>query len=206
MLIALREWRAFAAAAATAVLLVALSLAVLGSAPWHAYVTETMPFQWRFVEIMNGFYRFQMTTPYTVFWFLGLPVAVALWLQAAVSVAVAAAAWAVQRSAACQPLKGLVVALGSTLMVPYVLAYDLAIPLAALVWYLREGGVRAEPFGVGLVGLMWALPFGLGTFAQTHGLPLLPVVLLAGYVWLVRQALLAPVTRLAEPALSSPGG
>jgi hypothetical protein len=206
MLVALREWRALAAAAATAALLVALSVVLFGTAPWHAYVGVTMPFQWQFVEIMNGFYRFQMTTPYAVFWFLGLPVQVALWLQAAVSVAVAAAAWMVLRSGASWPLKGAVVALGSTLMVPYVLAYDLAIPYAALLWYLREGGVRSEPLGVALVGLLWALPFALGALAQTHGLPLLPVVLLAVYVWLVREALSADAIGLARPAGAPLGG
>jgi len=189
ILLLLGAWRAFAAAVATAVLLAALSVAVFGMEPWHAYVAETMPFQWRFVEVMNGFYRFQMITPYAALWLLGVPVHVALALQAVISVLVALAACLVVRSAACWPLKAAVIALGSTLMVPYVLAYDLAIPFAALVWYLRDGRVRSDTFSVGLVGVAWALPFGVATLVQTQGVPLLPVVLLICYAWLVAQAL-----------------
>ena len=53
--------------------------------PWRVYVSETMPFQWHFIEVMDGFYRFQMITPYTLFWFLGLSVQAALVLQGIVS-------------------------------------------------------------------------------------------------------------------------
>jgi hypothetical protein len=101
---------------------------------------------------------------------------------------VAVAAGFAIRSQAEWPLKATIIALGSVLMVPYVLAYDLAIPLAALVWYLRDGEGRTDALGVAIVGLTWALPFGLGTLAQTQGVPLLPVMLLVCYAWLVGQA------------------
>ena len=103
-----------------------------------------MPFQWHFIEVMDGFYRFQMITPFTALWFLGVPVGTALALQSVISVLVALAALVVVRSAAPWPLKASVVAFGSVLMVPYVLAYDLAIPLAALVWCLSAGELRAD--------------------------------------------------------------
>lgn len=188
MLVLLSAWRALAAAATSAAVLVVLSLAVFGAEPWRVYIAETMPFQWHFIEVMDGFYRFQMITPYTALWFLGVPVGVALALQGAVSVLIAIATCAVLKSEACWPLKAAVVAFGSTLMVPYVLAYDLAIPLAALVWYLREGSVRANAAGAAVVGAAWSLPFGLGILSQTQGVPLLPLVLLACYAWLVWQA------------------
>jgi hypothetical protein len=130
-----------------------------------------------------------MTTPYTLFWFLGLPVKAALALQAVVAILVALAACVVIRSAAEWPLKAAVVAFGSVLLVPYVMTYDLAIPFAALVWYLRDGKVRVDAAGLAIVGLAWALPFGLGTLIQTQGIPLLPIVLVVCYVWLVGQAL-----------------
>ncbi len=121
----------------------ALSVLTFGAEPWRVYVAETMPFQWHFIEVMDGFYRFQMVAPYTAFWFFGFPVKAALALQVAVSLIVAVATCAVVRSNADYPLKAAVVAFGSVLMVPYVLAYDLAIPLAALVWYLSAAGRRA---------------------------------------------------------------
>jgi len=203
MLVLLNAWRAFAAAAVTAIALLALSVAVFDFEPWQIYMADTMPFQWRFVEVMNGFYRFQMVTPYTALWFLGLPVGAALVVQGVISLAVAVATGAAVRSEACWPLKATVVAFGSTLMVPYVLAYDLAIPLAALVWYLRESEVPAGPLGLGLVGAVWALPFGLAILLQTQGLPVLPVVLVACYVWLVKQALGWRWRGLDRPAAAS---
>lgn len=189
MLLLLNAWRAIAAAVASAALLAAVSVAAFGLEPWRVYIADTMPFQWHFVEVMDGFYRFQMITPYTALWFLGVPVRTALALQAVVSLLVAAGALAVVRGSAPWPLKATVVALASTLVVPYVLAYDLAIPLAALVWCLSAKALRPEPLGLGLVGALWALPFGLAIFMQTQGVPLLPVVLIVLYAWLVREAL-----------------
>ncbi len=189
MLILLQAWRAFAAAVLSALALVLLSIAAFGLEPWRVFVADTVPFQWHFVEVMDGFYRFQMTTPYAVAWFAGLPVKAALAVQWATALLVAVATGLAIRSEAEWPLKATIVAFGSVLMVPYVLAYDLAIPLAALVWYLRDGEVRADAAGIAIVGVTWALPFGLGTLVQTRGLPLLPIVLLVCYAWLVGQAL-----------------
>ena len=189
VLILLGAWRTFAAATVTTLLLIGASMALFGVEPWQVYISKTMPFQWQFIELMEGFYRFQMVTPYTVFWFLGFPVKTALALQAMVSVAVALAVIVVVRSKAAWPLKAASVALGSVLMVPYVLAYDLAIPFAALVWYLREQDTPVTSFGVGLTGLAWALPFGVGTLVQTQGVPLLPVVLIVCFCWLTARAL-----------------
>jgi len=188
-LLLLRAWRAFFAATVSAVVLIGVSIAAFGLEPWRVYIADTMPYQWHFVGVMDGFYRFQMTTPYTVLWFAGLPVEAALALQVVVSLVIAAALCAALRSEACWPLKAATVAFGSVLMVPYVLAYDLAIPLAALVWWLRDGEPRVDAAGLVLVAAVWALPFGLGTLVQTQGLPLRPLVLLACYAWLVSQAL-----------------
>lgn len=189
LLLLLGAWRALAAAALSASVLVAASVVAFGVEPWRIYFVETMPFQWHFIEAMDGFYRFQMTTPFTAFWFLGVSIHAALALQAIVSALVALSTVAVIRGEAPWPLKATVVAFGSVLMVPYVLAYDLAIPLAALVWCLREQALRSEVTGAALVSALWALPFGLGILSQTQGLPLLPLVVLAVYFWLVAEAL-----------------
>jgi hypothetical protein len=188
MLLLLGAWRALAAAALSALVLCALSVLAFGLEPWHVYVSETMPFQWHFIEVMDGFYRFQMITPYTFFWFLGFSVQAALVLQGIVSVLVAGATFAVLRSDAAWPLKATVVAFGSVLMVPYVLAYDLAIPFAALIWCLRTNGLRSDIAGAAFIGALWALPFGLGIFSQTQGVPLLPLALMVAFAWLVAEA------------------
>jgi len=79
--------------------------------------------------------------------------------------------------------------MGTVLLVPYVLAYDLAIPMAALVWFLDEDRPQSTPLGLALVCGVWALPYALTIMLQLNGIPLLPVALLATYAWLVTQAL-----------------
>jgi len=189
VLIVMGAWRAFAAAAVTTLVLVGASIVAFGTAPWQVYIAETMPFQWQFIEIMNGFYRFQMITPYTLFWFLGVPAGIALALHWTVAALVAVTVGMTVAGRASWPLKATVVAFGSVLVAPYVLSYDLAIPLAALVWCLRSEDIAHDGKSLALVGAVWALPFGLGIFAQIEGVPLLPAVLFAVYAWLVAQAL-----------------
>jgi len=205
LLILLPSWRALAAALISTITLVALSLLAFGAEPWRIYVAETMPFQWHFIEVMDGFYRFQMVTPYTAFWFFGLGMKAALALQVAISLLVAVVTCAVVRSNASYPLKAAVVAFGSVLMVPYALAYDLAIPLAAFVWYLSERTGQASRPEVALIAAVWALPFALCILLQTQGLPVLPLVLMACDAWLAGKALgWSPIhlnrTEQAQPA------
>jgi hypothetical protein len=189
LMLATGAWRAIGTAIVTAMAMVALSIAAFGIAPWHTYLAETMPFQWQFIELMNGFYRFQMITPYTALFFLGVPAQAALAMQLAISLVIVLTTIRVARSGAPWALKCAVVAFGSVLMVPYVLAYDLAAPYAALIWHLIEDRPTEDNAAVMLAGVLWALPFALAIAAQIAGIPLLPIVLLASFFWLAGDAL-----------------
>jgi hypothetical protein len=187
-LLVLGAWRAIAAAVLTAALLAVSSIAILGMEPWHVYIEQILPAQWSFVTGMGDFFRYQMITPYAALWFLGVPVQIALALQAAISVLIAVTAYLALRSDASWPLKATVVAFGSLLVVPYGLSYDLAIPFAALVWYLIDGSPREEPAAIVLTRVLWALPFGVAIILQTFNLPVLPIAMLMYYFWLVSEA------------------
>jgi hypothetical protein len=189
VLLTMGAWRSLAAAVATALGLAALSVAAFALEPWRLYVAETMPLQWAFVTQMDGFYVNQMVTPYTALWSFGVPLHAALVLQAAISVVIAVTTFQTLRSEASWPLKSAVVAFGSVIMVPYVLTYDLAIPLAALVWRLLAERPRETPLGLALAGALWALPFAMSIMLQSNGIPLLQVALLAAYFWLAAEAL-----------------
>jgi len=198
-------WRAFAAAVLTALLLIALSLALYGGAPWQAWWSETAPVQLAFVTQMKSFFVTQTTTPFIALRFLGASVEAALALQALVAALVVVATWAVLKGPASWPLKATVVAFGSVLISPYVLAYDLAIPLAALVWCFRDGGVRPSRFAVAATAIVWAIPFALTIILQSRGIPVAPLAVMLCYVWLLREALGARSSALAHaaPATSS---
>jgi hypothetical protein len=181
--------RAFAVAAATAVLLAALSLALYGFAPWQGWWSETVEVQWAFVSDMRSFFVTQMSSPFIALRLLGASVESALAFQAVVALLVIAATWAALKGAAPWPLKATAVAFGSVLIPPYVLAYDLAIPLAALVWCLSEGTLRPSRFAAAAVGLVWAIPFALTIMLQARGIPAAPLAVMLCYGWLVAQAL-----------------
>lgn len=197
VLLATGAWRAITAAVVTTLVMAALSLVLFGAEPWRAYVTETLPFQWQFVERMNGFYRFQMITPYTTLHFLGVSTQAALACQLVVSTVIAAVTLLIVRGGAPWALKCAAVTFGSVLVVPYMLAYDLAAPYAALVWHLIDDHPAEDRPRLVFTGVLWSLPLALAIAVQIAGIPLLPVALLAGFFWLAGDALgWRPVTQL----------
>ncbi len=202
-LVLVGAWRAFAAATLTALLLVAVSLVLYGVEPWQAWWGETAKLQWGFMTDTHSFFTTQKTTPFSALRLLGASVDAALALQGLVAILVVVATWAVLKGAASWPLKATVVAFGSMLIAPYVLAYDLAIPLAALVWCLRDGGVRASGLAATAVVIVWAVPFALTINLQARGIPVAPLAVMLCYGWLVAQALGWRKVALARPAVSA---
>ncbi len=187
-LLALGSWRAIFAATATALALFAFSAALFGFAPWHAYVFDTTALQWSYILAMNDFYAIHMTTPYAALWALGVPVKGALIGQWIASAAIVAVTVLVARGKAEWPLKVAILALGSILVVPYSLGHDLAVPLAALVWYFSTRPDAAPHLELGLFASLWLLPFPLTFLVQANGLPLTEIVMLALYVMLAARA------------------
>ena len=188
-LLATGAWRAMAAAAATAVALLAVSTAMFGVQPWLSYVFDTTKLQWSYILAMNDFFAIHMTTPYAALWTLGVPVQFALAGQWIVSGTIVVLTVLVARSSADWPLKVVVLALGSILAVPYSLAHDLAVPLAALVWYWDSRAEAPSRTELGLGGALWMLPFPLTFLLQANGLPVTEIVMLALYVMLAGRAL-----------------
>jgi hypothetical protein len=90
------------------------------------------------------------------------------------------------------------------MVVPYVLAHDLAMPLAALVWYFAARRDDASPLEISLFGLLWLLPFPLCFLVQAMGLPVTELVMTALYVALGVRAL-APERLSHRPALLPAG-
>ncbi len=188
VLILIGAWRAIIAATLTAALLVVLSVAIYGVEPWQAWWGETAKWQWSFTTDTQSFFTTQKTTAFSALRLLGASIDAAMAFQMVVAVLVVVATWAVLKGRSSWPLKATVVAFGSVLIAPYVLAYDLAIPLAALVWCLREGGVRAEGLAGPAVVFVWAVPFAITIMLQARGLPVAPLAVALCYAWLLHEA------------------
>jgi hypothetical protein len=188
-LIAFGAWRSLAAMTITALALVLFSIALFGIEPWQAYFIDTAQLQWSYILAMDDFYAIHMTTPYAALWSLGASTQVALAGQWLISAAIVATTFAVARSDATLPVKSLILTLGTMMVVPYALAHDLAVPLAALIWYWRARRDAPSPIELTLGGLLWLLPFPLTFVLQHQGIPATQLMMLGLYGWLVATAL-----------------
>ncbi len=189
VLLVLGQWRTIAAAAATALVLALFSVALYGAAPWVTYINETVDLQWGYVLDMTGFFALHMSTIYAGLVAMGVPKDAAMaahWVSAAVVVITTVA---VLPSHASWPLKSAVVALGSVMIMPYVLGSDLAVPLAATAWYLTTENVRQSAAGYLAGGLLWLVPFPLIFILQSQGLPVAQIAIVFGFAWMVCAAL-----------------
>lgn len=190
VLLVRQEWLAIFSATVTALALFAISLALWGIDPWQAYFTETMRLQSEFLYKMKGFWSSQMTTPYSGFRFLGAPYVVALGAQVLGSIVIAIVSFVVLRRRDCSwPLQVTVITFGASLFTPYLLSYDLVIPLAALLWYLSTERAQFSRNEILVLCVLWAMPFAIGICLQLIGIPVLSMVMIAGYIMLVRRAL-----------------
>ncbi|WP_114952896.1 glycosyltransferase family 87 protein [Sphingosinicella terrae] len=120
-----REWIAIAAAGATVLLLVSLSLLLFGPALWFTYVTETIGYQAAMVDDLGTFFLLMMPTVTPAMAMFGVPSGLALTVQIAVAVcAVTALLKAMPRdpAEAC-----LATATATFLVLPYGFAYDMTV-------------------------------------------------------------------------------
>lgn len=183
-LIAGRHWRALGSAAATAVVLAAASVVVLGLAPWSAFVNnlsyvtsllDTGALPWE-----------RMPSVYVSARLVGLDVATARTVQGAaalISIAIVCLIW--HRGA---PLRwrGAAIAAALPLMTPYVFDYDLVLLAFAMAWLvdacLKDGWRMGD---TALLIAVWIGPALSWPIIKAGGPPFLPLVfaLLLAAVW-----------------------
>ena len=182
-----RAWLTIAAACVTTLALIALSLLLYGASPWLAFFSNTVVYQKRVVIEMVGLYTTMMYSPYALCWHLGVGVGSAMALHVVIALAVAFAALAAFRRSSDESLATAIIAFAAVIVPPYSLCYDLAIPAAALAsWLVR----RAAPLDWAtsiVIAMFWIIPFV--TMALTvAGLPIAPLIVLAMFACLVREA------------------
>lgn len=181
-----RAWTTIAAAALTALALIALDVLLHGVAPWQAFFAHTVVYQGRVVTEMVGFYTTLMYSPYAFFWTLGLGAGLAMALHFAIALPVALVALLVFRRATDLPRATAILALAAVIVPPYSLCYDLAIPAAALASWLVH---RTEPLDSTTritIAAFWIIPF-VSIALTAIGLPIAPVIMLAVFLCLVRD-------------------
>ena len=180
VLLARREGRAFAAAAATVVGLVALSVLLFGWAPWATWLTGTTRLQAGMVADVGTFFITMMPTLTPALATLGVPLAVA---GAAQAVVAAGAILCLLKRLPEDPHRAALAAATATFLVlPYAFAYDMTVAGLGGLLLFRESLAAPHPpawrFAAGTAAL---LPIALLWFGAAH-LPAAPP-LLAFQLW-----------------------
>jgi arabinofuranan 3-O-arabinosyltransferase len=179
------QWRAFAAAAATAALLAGASAVAFGVSSWRAFpaaLTEhgdsifvLGELRWEKVETVFGLTRAMGSGPELAFG-----------AQLATGILVAGAVYLAWRSSAPYSLKSALLAAGALAVTPYAFAYDfaaLAIPVAFLAKdQIASGSLKGEQ-----AVLVW-ICFGLVVIVLPINVPPLgPAMVAALIVLIVRR-------------------
>lgn len=185
------EWKAFAAAGATAAALVAVSALVFGPELWRVWLGVTVGVQTAMVDDVGTYFLTMMPTIVPSVSAFGFPGAAAWAVQ--IVVGGGAIAYLLLRMPRDSRAAGLAGGVATFLVLPYAFNYDMTVPgLAALLLLAR---LRREPeSGPSFVLLLaFLLPLIVQTFGLLH-LPAPALILAALLAVMLRQA-------RAEPAL-----
>jgi hypothetical protein len=187
-LLAGQRWNTIAAAALTVAALVALSFATLGGDVWHAFL-DSMKFTQQIVLEQGGTGWEKIQSIFSAARNLGADVPTAYATQAALALFLAASIAWLWRSDAAFELKAAALALGSLLVTPYVLDYDLVVLAVAIAFFARHG--LSHGFGeyeISLCAAAWLVPLLARAMAGATGIPLGLIVLLTFYGFVLRRA------------------
>jgi arabinofuranan 3-O-arabinosyltransferase len=171
-LVASRQWRAIASAAATALLLVVLSAVVFGVRTWAAFphgLLAQSGLNLLAAATSNWGY---LQSPYGLARLLQAATAVAWFAQGATTAVLAVIVWQVWRSDVAYSLKAAILAAAALLATPYAFAYDMAglvVPAGFLAADQLERGLLPgdKAIWIGLFGVPLALLVTLGD--NLHG-------------------------------------
>jgi alpha-1,2-mannosyltransferase len=172
-----RRWRAFIAAAVSAILFAAASLAVFGASSWRAFF-GSIAFTQK-VVLEQGAINFDtLQSAFGAIRMWGGSVEVAYLFQGAVALYAAFAVIFVWHSNRPFALKGAALALGSLMVSPYVLQYDLMLLALPIGWLAMEGFEKGFlPCEKAVLLVAWLLPRVSLPVSHNASIPIAPVVI-----------------------------
>jgi glycosyl transferase family 87 len=198
------RWRAFAAAALTAVALASLAALVFGAETWRAFV-DAAPLAREALEgDLVG--PEKMTSVYAAARLLGGGIGLAYLMQAATAaiVCLVVAALALRRMPG--DAYGPLIAVAATLASPFLLDYDLTLTAIPLAWAAAKALEKGFlPYEKAILLSAFALPVLARPVAMTLHVPLAPLVLMALFWSIARRAAgdSAPLPRPGSLALEA---
>lgn len=156
-LVAAQDWRLIGRTALMVLVLIGLSLAVLGAAPWQLFWAHRDTVQ---VVMADRDVLAQMPTAFAASLIAGLPMWVALMAQGVSALLAGAVVWRVWADPKAAPdLKLAVLLMAALLLPPYGFRYDLVVQLGAVLLLAgiacREGWLPGEKL---VLAALWAGP------------------------------------------------
>ena len=172
-LAAARLWKPFAAAALTALVTAAASVAAFGIEAWRSYLAVMLPFELSFSEHDTSPLILKAPTVYEAARLVGSPPGFAFLLQAVALLAVAGAVvWAFARMRE-RSSQAAVLLVGTALASPHLHVYDMSIVSVAAVVLAETARARAPGFAERLtITLAWVVPIALIALFAVHILQL----------------------------------
>jgi len=190
VLAATGRWRTFAAAAATAMLLVLLATLAFGAQVWEAFAASTQFTRAVVLEAGDpGWHKIQSTFSWVRMW--GGSIAAAYLLQAVVSLAVGTTLIWLWRSAASFALKASALCLSAMLASPYSYDYDMMILAPAIAFLASDGLARGwRPWEKTLLAALWLMPIAARGISLATFIPLGVIAMIAVYIAILRRGTL----------------
>jgi alpha-1,2-mannosyltransferase len=187
-LVVARRWRALIATAISTILFAAVSLAVFGAPAWRAFV-GSITFTQKIVLERGAIDFSTLQSIFGAIRMWGGSVEVAYVFQAVVAIYAASAVvwvWQTRRPFA---LKGATLAVGSLMVSPYVLQYDLVLLALPIAWLAMEGFETGFlPYEKAVLSVAWILPRVSLPVSQSARIPIAPIVIIALTTAILRRA------------------
>ena len=175
LLLAMRDWRALAGAAAAFAGLCLASLIVFGIDPWRGFF-GILPFYSQ-IAAQGGIGWHRVGSIYAALRLAGLPALPALTLHASVAIAALWLVWRTGRVAKLAPERGAALSVATALLSPYAYMYDQVLLIVAIVWLLRQSGGERAAMHVILMSLL-AYVLMVAEAPVLNLVPLAPLALL----------------------------
>jgi hypothetical protein len=186
-LLALGAWRAIFSAAATAAVLVGLSVLLFGGQAWLDFAVVTRGQQALLLHTPATGVHLLMVTPFGAVVQLGGSPVAGLALNGFTALVAAAVTWWAYRQPAPAVLRHAVLVLATCFAAPYVLTYDLPVLSAMLVWLWLRAPDFCRPLGIrALLLVVWMVPLAQH-LAMGYGVPLAQLALAAMLFLLLRR-------------------
>ncbi len=183
MVLAGGRWRTAAAAAVSAVALLAASTAVFGVESWRAFLSGSVPMQGQMLRFGAGPFMDMMPSAFMSARVLGAPWTAALFVQAPFTVLAVWLVWRAWRTRTADPAgRAAVLAAATFVASPQGFNYDL-IPTAFAALVVLRRSARAGD--VALAAAAWALPLAMIALGAAR-LPIAPLLLTA-LAWRLAQ-------------------